>query len=125
MRPHGIAPAHFPILLLLWERDGQSQSELRTVVKVEQATIALTLDRMERDELIVRRPNPLDNRSRLIFLSAKGRALKGPALAIGREVNAKALADLSPASQKQFIKRLKSAIENCRVALSDGSDSGS
>ncbi len=117
IRPHGIAPAQFTVLLLLWKRDGQSQSELLTEVKVEQATIALTLDRMERDGFIVKTPNPLDNRSRLICLTAKGRALEGPVLAIGREINERTLAHLSPAAQKQFVKQLQGAIANCRAAL--------
>ncbi len=117
IRPLNIAPAQFTILLLLWQRDGQSQSELLTEVKVEQSTIAVTLSRMERDGLIVRRPNPDDNRSRLVLLTKKGHALKAPALNAGRIVNRLTLADISIPDQERLIKHLKRAIANARNAL--------
>lgn len=117
IRPLDIAPAQFIILLLLWQRDGQSQSELWTEVKVEQATVALTLNRMERDGLIVRRPNPEDKRSRLVFLTSRGGALKAPALSAGRAVNRLTLADISNSDQERFIRHLQRAIANAKNAL--------
>ena len=70
LKPLGIAPAQFPILLELWQKDGLSQQELVERADLKQATIANTLARMERDGLITREPNPDDARSRLIMLTA-------------------------------------------------------
>lgn len=60
LKPLGIAPAQFPILLELWQKDGLSQQELVERADLKQATIANTLARMERDGLITREPNPDD-----------------------------------------------------------------
>lgn len=76
LKPLGIAPAQFPILLELWQKDGLSQQELVERADLKQATIANTLARMERDGLITREPNPDDARSRLIMLTEQARALQ-------------------------------------------------
>ncbi len=92
--PLGLSPGQFPTLLALWERDGRTQAELVREVDVEQATLALTLKRMERDGLIQRKPNPDDSRSRLIYLTPHAKALEERALALAAGVNDQALADL-------------------------------
>ena len=53
--PLGITIGQFPILLELWEKDGVTQRELLQKLDIEQATIANTLNRMERDGLIVKK----------------------------------------------------------------------
>jgi len=42
LKPLGIAPAQFPILLELWQQDGQSQQALVERAELSQATIANT-----------------------------------------------------------------------------------
>ena len=56
--PLGIVPGQFPALLELWEKDGQTQKQLVEKLDIEQATMANTLSRMERDGLIVRKEHP-------------------------------------------------------------------
>ena len=79
IRPLGLMPGQFPVLLALWVRDGQSQKALVSITDVEQATMANTLARMERDGLIVRRSVAGDARARTIHVTPKARALEGPA----------------------------------------------
>lgn len=71
LKPLGIAPAQFPILIELWNKDGLSQQELVERADLKQATIANTLARMERDGLITREPStqPFDyaDRTRACF----------------------------------------------------------
>lgn len=75
----GFAPGQFPILLELWSEDGLTQKQLLDRLDVEQATLANTLARMERDGLILRRKHPTDKRSQQIFLSERGREIEGAA----------------------------------------------
>ena len=51
--PLGLAPAQFMTLLELWNEDGLSQKDLVQRLDVEQATMANTLSRMERDVLVL------------------------------------------------------------------------
>lgn len=107
IRPLGLAPAQFMTLLELWsaeaahraegrEPPGLTQRELVARLDVEQATMANTLARMERDGLIRRTPHPEDGRSQLVRLQAKGAALEGPATEAAKRVNQRALANLPP-----------------------------
>ncbi|MEA3533323.1 MarR family winged helix-turn-helix transcriptional regulator [Rhizobium sp. CC-YZS058] len=80
-RKLGFAPGQFPILLELWSEEGLTQRQLIDRLDAEQATIANTLARMERDGLIERRRHPTDRRAQQIFLSDKARAMQGEAIA--------------------------------------------
>lgn len=81
----GFAPGQFPVLLELWNGDGLTQRELLDRLDIEQATMANTLSRMERDGLISRRRHPKDRRAQLVFLTSKGKALQETALAAASE----------------------------------------
>jgi DNA-binding MarR family transcriptional regulator len=76
----GFSPGQFPILLELWSEDGLTQKQLLERVDIEQATMANTLSRMERDGLIVRKPHPSDKRAQLIFLTSKASTMQTEAV---------------------------------------------
>jgi DNA-binding MarR family transcriptional regulator len=103
IKPLGLAPAQFMTLLALWEKDGLTQRELVERLDVEQATMANTLTRMERDGLIQRRAHPDDGRSQSIHLTPKAVALREPATAAARSVNAVALEPLNEAERQAFL----------------------
>lgn len=103
IRPLGLAPAQFMTLLELWATDGLTQAELVDRLDVEQATLANTLKRMERDGLVARRPHPDDGRARQNWLTAKGKALQGPATRAARAQNETALKTLSAAERALFL----------------------
>jgi DNA-binding MarR family transcriptional regulator len=76
----GFSPGQFPVLIELWAENGLTQKQLLERVDIEQATMANTLSRMERDGLIVRRPHPSDKRAQLVFLTEKGAHLEDEAI---------------------------------------------
>jgi DNA-binding MarR family transcriptional regulator len=110
IRPLGLAPAQFMTLLALWEEDGLTQGDLFRRLDVEQATMANTLTRMERDGLIERRPHPEDGRAQVVRLTAKGRSLREPATDAAGTVNASALAGLSDKEEAQFLDLMRRVI---------------
>jgi DNA-binding MarR family transcriptional regulator len=112
--PLGLAPAQFMTLLELWEGDGLTQAELTERLDVEQATMANTLARMERDGLVERTPHAQDRRARLIRLTEKARALEGPAKAAAASVNAAALADLQPADAARALDYMNAMVASLR-----------
>ena len=110
--PHGVNTGQFPVLLMLWERDGVTQTELVAQLAVEQPTMAGTLKRMERDGLIRRVPDPDDRRQSRIQLTRRGRALQDALTTAARETNGVALAGLSAADTAQLMKLVKRMITN-------------
>ena len=113
--PIGLAPAQFMTLLELWDRDGRTQADLVERLDVEQATMANTLRRMERDGLITRTPHPDDRRSQLISLTEKARSLEAPAKAAADVVNQRAVSDISSGAADQLIELMKTAVETLRA----------
>jgi len=76
----GFSPGQFPILVELWAEDGLTQKQLLERVDIEQATMANTLSRMERDGLVTRVPHPSDKRAQLVHLTEKGKAMQAGAI---------------------------------------------
>lgn len=103
IQPLGLAPAQFMVLLELWEEDGLTQRDLVERLNVEQATMANTLARMERDGLIRREPSKTDRRARLIRLTERARAVRDAATTAASEVNAEALGDLDAEEKAAFL----------------------
>ena len=107
LAPLGLAPGQFGPLVVLWERDGITQKEILKKFSVEQATLANTLTRMERDGLIVRKDHPADSRARTIHLTDKAHQIKDAAFAAAKETNDLAMTCLSDQEQKQFLDLLQ------------------
>ena len=68
-------PAYLPVILWLLEEDGQTQGELSRRARVEQPSMHETLHRMEKENLVLRRPDRNDKRKQRIFLTRKARHL--------------------------------------------------
>jgi DNA-binding MarR family transcriptional regulator len=107
LAPLGIAPAYMPVVFALADGSALSQKELAHRAAVEQPTMAATLNRMERDSLIGRRPDPLDRRSTLISLTPPALAQVEAVEAVVQRINALALHGLSPKEQAEYLRLLK------------------
>lgn len=117
LKPLNLAPAQFMVLLVLWREAGLSQRQLVERLSVEQATMANTLGRMERDGLIERRPHPQDGRVQLIFPTARAVALEAAATDAAARVNADALAGLDASEIAAFLASLRRVMANLQAAL--------
>jgi MarR family transcriptional regulator for hemolysin len=69
LRELGFAMGQVPVLMALKGGRALSQTELARYAQVEQPSMAQLLNRMERDGLVERVPDPADKRSRLILLT--------------------------------------------------------
>jgi len=114
LQPLGLSRAQFLALSELWLEDGLTQRDLTGRLGVEQATMANTLARMERDELVVRRPHPDDGRSQLIFLTDAARALEASAVAAAVDVNEIVLQGLPSAERELFLSMLGRVVAGMR-----------
>ena len=110
--PHGVTRGQFPVLLVLWEHEGWTQTQLAERLAVEQPTMANTLKRMERDGLIERIPDPEDRRQARVHLTPRGRELEEVLTVSARETNAVALEGLSAQEQAQLMSVARRMIVN-------------
>ena len=112
--PLGIVIGQFPVLLELWEKDGVTQKDLLRCLDLEQATLANTLTRMERDGLIRRTRNPSDARSQKIWLTERAIAIRESAYQAAEDQNATALSGLTEQEQAQFAALTNKVIDAMR-----------
>lgn len=110
IRPLGLSTGTFPALLELWETDGQTQKQLVERLDIEQATMANTLARMERDGLIIRKKSETDGRVQRVWLTERARGLRDPAIGAAMAENAEALSGLTDAERRQFILLMQKVI---------------
>lgn len=78
--------------------------------------MANTLQRMERDSLIRREPDPADGRRTRVRLITRARTLEGPLAAAAREVNADATRGLSEQEAAAFMHTMARVIGNLEAA---------
>ncbi|ACM35194.1 MarR family transcriptional regulator [Agrobacterium vitis] len=110
----GFSAGQFPILLELWEEQGLTQKQLLERVAVEQATMANTLSRMERDGLIERKPHPSDRRAQLVFLTAKGEGLRDQAISAACEADDALFHGFRRFEKELMLEFIRQALENAR-----------
>lgn len=114
IEPLGIVPGQFPALLELWSNDGQTQKELVEKLDIEQATLANTLTRMERDGLIVRKDHPTDGRAKIIHLTEKSWAIRDKAYEAANATNEAALSSLSSEEREQFNSIMRKVLKGIK-----------
>jgi DNA-binding MarR family transcriptional regulator len=112
LAPLGLATAQFAVLSHLWSGATLTQGQLASCLGLEQATMAKTLARMERDGLIERRPHLTDKRARIIHLTRRGQTLKRDAVAAATRANRDALSTLTEAEQQQLDGLLRRVIRH-------------
>lgn len=110
--PYGVVPGQFAQLLALFEQDGLTQRELCDRVRIEQATMANTLQRMQRDGLVRCVPDPDDKRRMRVYLTDQARAIEHDVVAAARELNASATEGLTDAEVAQYLDLTARLIKN-------------
>jgi MarR family transcriptional regulator for hemolysin len=110
LAPTGIAPAYMPVLFALADGSKLTQKELARRAAVEQPTMAATLNRMQRDALIARMPDPADRRSALIALTPLALGKVTTVEQVVAAINAKALAPLNDSERAQYFALLGKVI---------------
>jgi DNA-binding MarR family transcriptional regulator len=110
--PYGVVPGQFAQLLALFEQDGLTQRELWDRVRIEQATMANTLQRMQRDGLVRCLPEPADGRRIRVYLTEHARAIQPDLYAALRAVNGAATDGLTDAEIAGYMNLMARLIHN-------------
>ena len=103
-----------PVFLALNDGAAYTQTELARIAAVEQPTMANTLQRMERDGLIARTPDPDDRRSSRVSLSKLGKRRAAEAMEAALAVNEVGFSGLSAAERETFFDLLHRVIARAR-----------
>lgn len=99
-----------PVFFALQDGGAMTQKALAQLAAVEQPTMANTLNRMERDGLVLRNPDPNDRRSALVSLTPLGLERARAAFVSAVEVNGIATDALKPEEREVFYDMMRRII---------------
>lgn len=97
----GITYPQYLVLLVLWEKNAQTVTEIGTRLALESNTLTPLLKRLEQKELLTRSRSSKDERAVVVTLTASGQALKEQAVCIPQKIM-KSFANAS-ISQEEFL----------------------
>jgi MarR family transcriptional regulator, organic hydroperoxide resistance regulator len=109
---HGVSFGQWLFLRILWERDGITQRELSAEAGVMEPTTFQAMKAMEQLGYISRKRLPDSKKKVYIFLTPRGRALKGTLVPLAEEVNAVAVRTIGAQEVSALRGLLLTMIEN-------------
>ena len=113
LRPLNLTYPQYLVMLVLWEADGLTVTELGDRLFLDSATLTPLLKRLEQNGVLARRRAAQDERQVLISLTASGRALKEKAVDVQLSIfrAAQCSADELTAIKKQ-LEQLRSKLRS-------------
>ena len=109
----GVHPRQIPILAVLYKKDGCSQKELVKELGVKPPTVTVSIQRLEKSGLIIRRQDERDQRVSRIYLSEEGRAIIKEGIQMAKEGEKQILAGFSESElclMRRFCQQIKENI---------------
>lgn len=111
---HEITNEQFGILTVLWYKDGISQKEIANTIERDKTTISRVLDSMIKRNLLKRESSSADGRSKLIFLTQRGKQLQNELVGIGGKMYLQAIRDISEEDLNRTLATLQKLIKNIK-----------
>jgi DNA-binding MarR family transcriptional regulator len=103
LRGMNLHPGQELLLMQLFDRDGQTPSELLDTVGLDHSTVSKSLRRMQEAGLLTREPAEHDRRVMVVRLTDAGRAMRGPIADMWRTLEEISVQDLSAEQIKEFV----------------------
>lgn len=103
LREMDLHPGQELLLMQLFDRDGQTQSELLESVGLDHSTVSKSLRRMQEAGLLVREPAAHDRRVMVVHLTDKGRAMREPIAALWQTLEEASARNLSEQQTESFV----------------------
>jgi DNA-binding MarR family transcriptional regulator len=113
VRRIGLTRSQWLVLSRLHRHPGISQSELAEMLEVERATAGRMIDRMERRNWLVRRPDPADRRINRLYLTAEAERVQAEMGRIAEQLLDDAMASLDDGEREA----LTDMMERVKVQL--------
>ncbi|MGP3915905.1 MarR family winged helix-turn-helix transcriptional regulator [Nonomuraea sp. 10N515B] len=103
LRAMDLHPGQELLLMQLFDRDGQTQSELLESVGLDHSTVSKSLRRMQDAGLVVREPAAHDRRVMVVHLTDKGRSMREPIAALWQALEETSARNLSEQQAESFV----------------------
>lgn len=106
MKEDGIGTAEFDVIHLIRHNPGITQKQVRDTLKSDKGATAKRVASLEQKGYLVRKPNPEDKRSQLLYATEKAEHLKNSKAQIETKFYEWLLADLEEKEKESFCRTL-------------------
>jgi len=107
-----ITAKQWRVLNSLWNQDGQTQQELAEKTQKDKGNMARLINGLEKQNYVVRIPNHADGRSKLIYLTQKGKEVQKELIPIAKTTLSEAQQNITERDLDLCKKVLQQALEN-------------
>jgi DNA-binding MarR family transcriptional regulator len=108
-----------PVLRILWEGEGLTQTELAERLQITPATITKMLQRMEKVGFIQRKPDAKDQRISRVYLTEDGRAIQTQVEAVWKTMEAETFSGLTSEERVLLRRFLLKMRDNLQQAMGE------
>ena len=113
----GLTRAQWAVLLQLQRNEGLIQADLAGALDLKPITLTRLIDRLCKNKLVERRPDPNDRRAKFLFLTPAARTLLDRIVSTNEEVARTVFEGIEPAALDALADRLGIARDNLRHAI--------
>ena len=113
------------VLCYLQRNEGISQAQLAYLTDTDPMTLVRILDRMERDGLIERRPDPTDRRARRLYLQAPALPVLKEIWRVSDRARAESFSRMPVADRAQLLSLMQQMHSNLEALLPGATDAPS
>lgn len=106
MRAEGVGTAEFDFIHMVRHHPGITQAEVREALKIDKGAASRRAASLEAKGILVRRENPADGRSQLLYATEKAEELKNSKVSIETEFYSWLLEELPEPDQIEFCRIL-------------------
>lgn len=103
LTPLGLTYPQYLVMLVLWEKDGLTVSEIGEKLFLESSTLTPLLKKLQSNGIVNRERSTKDERQVIISLTAQGHALKLKAVDIPLQVAQASACDLDSITQLKYL----------------------
>jgi MarR family transcriptional regulator, organic hydroperoxide resistance regulator len=120
LRPMNLYPGQEVLLMELWNRDKQSQTELMLTLDLDASTVTKMVQRLVLQGLLTKSASETDRRSIVVSLSSKGKKLRSEVAAMWATLESSCFVELSEIERTSLMRLLDKtniAIHNARARI--------
>ena len=116
LRPFGVGPRTYPVLLSLYHGDGRSQEELARNIGVDKAAIKRAVDELVKEGFAVRGEHESDGRAYRVRLTDKARSIEAGVEEVLTAWESQLLRGLSRSGRAEARALLSKVADNAALA---------
>ncbi len=111
LREHGLQYSDFSVLSILRFSGAISPKQLNTTLAITSGGLTKTIQRLEKEELVRRAPDPEDGRGTLVSLTGKGERVIAPIFKKNIEAHEAIFSDLSKTDRERIATALRDLLD--------------